>query len=141
MLHLEAARGLHHVEGADHVAVEIGARVFKAVAHPGLGREMHDHIGREVVRDRVQQLLILQHAFGHRKIRILQQHRVAALFQRDVIVIRHAVIAVHHEAFGQQEFREVKSDEPGGSGDKDTFQNPSLSDRRKGAWFNPLRAV
>ena len=47
MLHLETARGLHHVEGADHIAVDIGARVFEAVAHPGLGGEMHDHIRRE----------------------------------------------------------------------------------------------
>ncbi len=47
MPHLRHARGLHHVECADNIRIDIGARVLEAVAHPRLRGEMHDDIGRE----------------------------------------------------------------------------------------------
>ena len=60
MLHAQPPRGLHHVEGADHIGIDIGARVLEAVAHPGLRGEVDDHIGGEVIRDSVELRLILQ---------------------------------------------------------------------------------
>ena len=115
---LKPPRRLHHVEGADDIAVKVCTRVLKAVAHPGLRGEVDDHLWREIIRHLIEQALILQHAFRGRKSRGLQQHRVAALFQRDVIVVRHAVIAMHAEAFGQQEAGKMKTDEPGRAGDQ-----------------------
>ena len=120
MLHLEAPRGLHHVEGANDVAVYIGARVFKAVAHSGLSCEMNDHVWGKGIRNLIEQILIFQHAFGHRKMRMLQEHRMAPLFQRDVIVVRHTVIAMHLKTFRQQSFCEMKPNEPGSTGNEDT---------------------
>ena len=125
MLHAEAARGLHHVERADHVGIEIGARVLEAVAHPGLRREVDDHVGRERVRDPVEQRLILQHPLGGGEIRVLQQHLMPALLQADIVIIRHPVIAVNGEPLGQQQLGQVEPDEPGGAGDQDTHQRPT----------------
>ena len=51
VLDLQTLGGLHHVEGADHVAFDIGAGVFQRVANARLGREMHDDVGGEIVSD------------------------------------------------------------------------------------------
>ena len=54
MLHFQPARGLHHVERADNIGIEIGARIFQAVTHARLCREVDDHIGRKVVRHTIE---------------------------------------------------------------------------------------
>ena len=68
MLHLEAPRGFHYVERPDHVAIQVGTRIFEAVANAGLSREMDNHFWVEFVRKGVEFNLILQHALGHRKV-------------------------------------------------------------------------
>lgn len=121
MLDLEASGGLHHVECADHVAVEIGARIFKAVADAGLCREVDDNLWLEVICKVVKFDLILQHALGHRKIGVLKQHLMATLFQCHIIVISHAVIAVNAKALSEKQFSQVEADEPSGACDEPTF--------------------
>ena len=62
MLDPQLARAFHHVEGADDVGVDIGARVLEAVAHPGLRGEMDDDVGLFGQHQRCRALVILQHA-------------------------------------------------------------------------------
>jgi len=49
VLYLKTTGGLHHVEGSDHISVQICPRVLKTVADAGLGREMNDHIRAEII--------------------------------------------------------------------------------------------
>ena len=79
---------------------------------------MDDDIGGELVDGRVQQRVIFQHADGGVEGGGLEQHGVAAVFQDDIVVIGHAVIAVHLEPFIQQQFCQMIADEAGGSGDE-----------------------
>ena len=82
MIHAQLARAFHHVEGADQVRIDIGARVFEAVPHPRLRGEVHDHIGLFRQSERVERLEILQHPLKAGEMRVLQQHLVPQL-QRD----------------------------------------------------------
>jgi hypothetical protein len=66
MTHLLHPCGLHHIERAHDVAVDIGARVFKAVAHSGLCGEMYDHIGGKGPGRCGEPLRVLQHRLGGR---------------------------------------------------------------------------
>ena len=65
-----------------------------------------------------RRLLVLQQGFRHREIRVLQQHGVTALLQPDVVVVRHAVIAVDAEALSQEQLRQVIADEAGSPRDQ-----------------------
>ena len=51
MLGRTGAREFEHVEGADEIGIDIGARIFEAVAHAGLRREMDDDVGLELLVD------------------------------------------------------------------------------------------
>ena len=122
-------RHLHDVEGADHIAIEIGPGVLERVAHTGLRREMDDHLGREVFGDARQQGLVLQQALGCREMRMLQQHLVATPLQADVVVVRHPVVAMDLEALGQQQLRQMIADEARRPGDEHAAhaQRPTAS--------------
>ena len=102
VLDLQPPRGLHDVEGADDVRVDIGARVFQAIAYAGLCSEVDNSVGTKIVRNAIQQNGILQHPLGCREIGILQQHRVALLFKGNVVVVCHPVEPVHDETFRDQ---------------------------------------
>ena len=54
------------------------------------------------------------------KVFVSQKNFMTFLFERNVIIIGHAVEAVHAETFVQQQPRQVKSDEPGRSGDQNS---------------------
>ena len=118
MAHLMPPGQFHDVEGADDIAVQIGAGVLQRIAHPGLRGEMDDHLRLKVIRHPVEQGRILQLPFGGREIRMVQQHLVAALFEPDVVIVRHPVIALHQKPLGQQQLRQMITDEPGGSRDQ-----------------------
>ena len=51
---------------------------------------------------------------------------MAALFETDVVVIGHAVVALHPEAVGEQEAGEVKADEACGAGDQNLAHGTPL---------------
>ena len=80
---------------------------------------MDNHVWGKVIDHLRDQRIILKHPFGHGEMRVLQQHLMAPLFQRDVIVICHAVKPVDPKAFDEQKLGEMESDEAGGAGDKD----------------------
>ena len=54
VLHGVSPAALQHVEEADQVGVNIGARVLDGVAHPGLGGEVHDDRGAELLEHGLQ---------------------------------------------------------------------------------------
>ena len=134
MLHLQLAGKVQHVKAADKIGVQIGARVFQRIAHPRLGREVDDHIRLGRAHGGFQRGLIFQKRLGHREIRALHQHGMAALFQRDVIVIGHAIIAHNTKAFGQQKFRQVIADKARRARNKYRFHKEPLN-------FGYVRAV
>src|SRR6056297_3444141 len=105
MAHLKTPCRFHHVERPDHIAVEIGARIFQAVAYARLGRQMHDHVGGKRLSHGPKALLVLQQAFGCREPFVLQKHPMPLLLERPVI-------AMHAEPVRQQELCEVEPDEP-----------------------------
>ena len=79
---------------------------------------MHDDVGGKGIGAGIKARLILEHPHSAGKARMLQQQRVAALFQGDVIVIGQPVIAMHDAALGQQQCGQMIADEPGRSGDQ-----------------------
>ena len=116
--HAQFARAFHHVECADDIGVDIGAGVFKAVAHPGLRGEVDDHIRAFGHGQRVKPVEVFQHPLVGGKTGVLQQHLVPPLFDPHIVVVGHAVVADDSEAFLEQQFREVKADEAGRAGDE-----------------------
>ena len=94
------AAAFQNIGKADEIGVDICGWVFQAISNPRLGREVNDHVRREVVGNLVENLLVFEQPFGGGKIGILQQHLVTALFQSDIIVIGHAVVAVHDKSLG-----------------------------------------
>lgn len=88
---------------------------------------MHDHAGRAGVDGGGKRVHILEPGLGSREAVALAQDLVAALFERHVVVVRHPVEAVDLEPFIEQQRREVKADESGGSGDEDAFHRPTAT--------------
>ena len=120
------ARAFHHVECADHVRFEIGARIFEAVPHPRLRGEVDDYVGFELGADLFQRVDIFEHRFGRRKGVVLAQHGMAALLDPDIVIVGHPVEAVNPEAFGHEFARQMKPDEAGAPGDKDLSHDAPL---------------
>jgi len=113
VIHAQFAGAFHHVEGADEVRVDIGARVLQRVTHPRLRGQVDDHIGLFGQSEGVKALEILQHSLGAGEVRVLQQHLVPSLLDAHVVVIGHPVIADDAETLLQQKLREMEADEPG----------------------------
>ena len=128
MLDLQVFRHLHHIETAGKIRLDIRARVFEAVAHPGLRGEVDDHVGREFTGHAGQHWHVLQHGLGRRKTRRLQQDRMSLPLQRHVVVGRHPVETVHPVARRQKLPCQVKADESGTSGDEDLLHAHVLAD-------------
>ena len=119
MLDSELACTLHHVERADDIGVDIGARVFERIAYSSLRREMDDHVGPLRHGKRVEFVEVLQHPDVRTEMLVLQQHLVPPLLDPDIVVIGHAVVANDGETFLKQQLGQVEADKPGAAGDED----------------------
>lgn len=119
VIHFVLPRDLHHVEGADNIAVDVGARVFQRIAHTCLAREVNDDVWLEAVGAVGEGLHILEHRLGAGELSVLQQHLMPPLFEFGFVVICHAVKAMHMMALVQQKLREVIADKACGAGDED----------------------
>ena len=97
------SRGLHDVESADDIAVDIGAWVFQGIAHAGLACEVDDHVWLEGVGALGEGAHILKHRLGAGELRVLEQHLMTPLFEGGVVIVSHAVKAVDMVALVQQE--------------------------------------
>ena len=96
-------------------ALDIGARILQAVAHPGLGGEMNDHVGTKLGVDARKLFSVLEHQLLGGEMRRLQQDCVTAPLERDVVVRRHAVDPDHVVAGLDQPLGDVEADEAGRS--------------------------
>ena len=136
MLHLQPAGRFHDIQRTHDIAVDIGAWIFERIAHPGLRREMNDHIGPESVRGIPYRVRVFQHGFGRGEGIAFGEHLMATTFELYVVVIRHPVIAVNEEAFRDQRLGKMKADEASRSGDEDFFQLMSAF-QCGWVWFQP----
>ena len=119
VLDVMAAGNFENVEGADDIAVDIGAGSLQRIADTGLSGEVDDDVGLEGVGGAVEEGLVLKLAFDGGEIWVLEEDLVAAVFEADVVIGGHAVVALNRVAFIKEEFGEVEADEACGAGDED----------------------
>jgi len=136
MLDTCQAGGLHDVKCPDNIGVEIGTRIVDAVADPGLSRQVDDRVWLKRRDGSVKLLLILKHTLGRRKTLMLVEHRVAAFFQADIIIVGHAIIAADDMALREQEFSEMVANKTSRPGDEDALSVHSLMSSRYWRYSN-----
>ena len=119
------ARDLHDVEGADEIGVDIGARIFEAVANPRLRREMDDHVDGMLFGDLLQRRHIFEHLDIFDEMVRAAQNFVPCALQGDIVIGRHAVDADDVMSLREQPPREMKADETRGACNQEThFHSP-----------------
>ena len=112
---------LEHVEVADDVRFDVGARVLDGVAHPGLGGEV-DHDAETVVREQGRHPRFAREIhLGELEARVVVEDDQALLFEGRVVVVVQVVHADDAAAFVEEALGEVEADETGGAGDEDGF--------------------
>ena len=119
MPHLAVARELEHVAMADQVRLDVGARVFEAVADAGLGAQVDDAGDVERICERFERI-------GVREIEALEavavaelllQSRKPRLLQLGVVIIVETVDSDDLVAALEQRARRCSADEPRSSRD------------------------
>lgn len=116
------AAGLEHVEEADEVALEVGARVFDGVADARLGGEVHNDVEavlREQALDEGGVAQVAAHE-GEAALGIgLGQHAQAGILDAGIVVAVE-VVESDDRVIGllEQPLYEERADKPGGSGDE-----------------------
>lgn len=125
MLHRVVAASLEHVEEADEVALQVGARVLDRVTHARLGGEVHHDVEAVLSEQALDEGGIAQVATHESKAALrvgLGQHAKARVLDAGVIVAVEIVESDNHViGFLEQLLDEERSDETGGSGDEDFF--------------------
>lgn len=116
------AAGLEHVEEADEVALEVGARVLDGVADARLGSEVHHYIEAVLGEQALDEGGVAQVAAheGEAAVRVgLGQHAQAGVLDAGV-VIAVEVVEANDGIIGllKQLLDEERADEAGGSGDE-----------------------
>lgn len=116
------AAGLEHVEEADEVALEVGARVLDGVADARLGSEVHHYIEAVLGEQALDEGGVAQVAAheGEAAVRVgLGQHAQAGVLDAGV-VITVEVVEANDGIIGllKQLLDEERADEAGGSGDE-----------------------
>ena len=89
-----------------------------AVAHAGLGGQMDDGAGTGSGDGSLQGGVVLQHGLGGGELGVLAQQVVTGVLEADVVVVGHAVVAVHGVPLVEQQLGQVEADEAGGSSNK-----------------------
>jgi hypothetical protein len=98
----EGAHRLENAEGADEVGLDVAFGIVDGVAHACLGREVDDRVGAVFVHQVVDDAGRFD-AFRHGAEAVgLQEARLAAFLEGDVIVVAEAVDADHLPPIGQQ---------------------------------------
>ena len=133
MLWRRMAHQLQKIEGSGEVRVEIGARIFEAVTHARLRREMIDRIEPRAI-DLGQAGEILEQHLMAAKALILFENRVAAALQLGVVIGGEAVDPDDLMAIGEKPRGHVETDESGAAGDENAHGvqgwRPGLAARR-----------
>jgi len=132
MLRRPAAAGLHHGGEAEEVAVHVGRGILEAVAHAGLGAEVDDVVGLEVIVEPVEGLGVGEVGLHEAERLELLELLEAGALQLDRAVVVQIVHAQHLAVLRPREARtDVVTDEPGGAGHED-FHPPCDKARRRG---------
>jgi hypothetical protein len=64
---------------------------------------MHDNLGREGVRDRIEGLAILKTGLSGGELRVLEKYLVPTPLEAHVIIVGHRVQPSDVEAFGEKQ--------------------------------------
>lgn len=122
VLHRVVAAGLKHIEEADEVALEVGARVLDGVAHARLGREVHHDVEAVLGEQALDERGVTQVAAHEGETTVgvgLGQHAQARVLDAGVIVAVK-VVEADDDVIGllEQLLDEECADEACGSGDE-----------------------
>jgi len=98
-------------EGSDDIAVQIAARVFNRVANPGLCCKMHHDIRFLGCKEPHQQTGGFYRLVDDVKIRVLLQHCLSALLERDIIIVRQIVDPHNPKALCQKQLAQMIANE------------------------------
>ena len=116
------AAGLEHVEEADEVAFEVGARVLDGVADARLGGEVHHYIEAVLGEQALDEGGVAQVAAheGEAAVRVgLGQHAQARVLDAGVVIAVKVVEADDHiVSLLEQLLDEERADEAGSPGDE-----------------------
>ncbi len=69
------------------------------VAPPCLRGQMYDHVWLKSIGQRIECAAFFQQRLFGGEMLMLKQHRMAGLFQGDILVVGHPVIALHPDPF------------------------------------------
>lgn len=69
------------------------------VAHPCLRGQMYDHVRLKSIGHRIECVAVFQQRLFGGEMLMLEQHCMAAVFQGDIIVVGHPVVALHPDPF------------------------------------------
>src|SRR3954451_10612831 len=108
-----------HVEEASQIRITIGMRIVDRVAHAGLGSEVDDGRKSMLCKQLIGDCTIGEFELHETELRMLPQDIQPQLLQRRIIVAVQIVEPDNRAAFRQELTSDVKSDETGGTRDKD----------------------
>ena len=116
------AAGLEHVEEADEVALEVGARVLDGVAHARLGGEIHHDVEAVLGEQALDEGGVAQVAAHEGKAAVcvgLSKHAQAGVLDAGVVVAVEVVETDDHiVGLLEQLLDEERADEAGRSSDE-----------------------
>lgn len=69
------------------------------VAHHCLRGQMHDHVRLKSIGQRIECVAVFQQRLFGGEMLMLEQHCMAAVFQGDIIIVGHPVVALHPDPF------------------------------------------
>lgn len=101
-----------------HVGINIGVRVGKRIAHPGLGRQVDDALGLFSGKQVGHALAVSHVQLMEGEVRVAAEVRQARFFQSDVVIVVQVVNAHHLVAPRQQAQAGVHANKTGRAGDE-----------------------
>src|SRR5690606_18357593 len=113
VLDLVGPAGLQDVQEPHDIGVDVGARVFQAVAYAGLGGQVHDPVGLMAVENAPHGGSVLQARLFKGEVRKGEQAIEPGLLEGGVVVIVQVVDAHHLVAMGKANLGEVGADKAG----------------------------
>ena len=126
MPRFDLAGHFQDIERAHEIGIDIGARIFKAVANAGLCREMDDDLGLVGLGDLAQARHVFEQELMAAKRIAAGENRGALALEVHVVIAGHPVDAGHQMAVGAKPSRKMKADEARRAGDQDAHDSVPL---------------
>ena len=99
-----------HVEKAKHIALDIRARVFDAVANACLRGKMHDNARFRLRKQPRGKGFFRQISLKKRKVRVFRELTQPRALERRIVIVIHAVRANDFHALLEQPLRQMVAD-------------------------------